>query len=69
MKNLHMVTFLLMVVGALNWGLIGFFGFNLVGALFGSYPMVARLVYVAVGLSAAYELAIHKGYCKFCGKK
>ncbi len=69
MKSMHMLTYLLMVVGAVNWGLVGFFYFNLVSTLFGSMPMVEKLVYMAVGLSAVYELVIHKSECKLCGGK
>jgi len=64
-----MVTFLLMAVGALNWGLIGLFDFNLVNTVVGSMPMLEKLVYVLVGLSAAYELATHKQNCKLCSGK
>jgi len=45
----------LVLVGALNWGLVGAFGFNLVEAILGSWPMVAKLVYILVGLSALYR--------------
>jgi len=50
MKYLHMVAFLLLVVGGLNWGLVGLFNFNLVTMLLGSMPMVERVVYILVGL-------------------
>ncbi|MBP9815747.1 DUF378 domain-containing protein [Candidatus Woesebacteria bacterium] len=69
MKNMHTLTYLLMVVGALNWGLVGLFDFNLVNTLVGSMPMLEKLVYILVGLSAAYELAMHKQICKLCGGK
>lgn len=69
-KQLHMVTYLLVFVGALNWGLVGLFDFNLVSTLLGSYPMLERLVYILVGLSAVYDMAmLHKWYCKVCGDK
>ena len=70
-KMLHTVTYLLVIVGALNWGLVGAFnGFNLVETLLGSYPMLVQAVYVLVGLSAIVDLAmLHKGYCKVCGDK
>lgn len=51
MKVLHGVTFLLTVVGALNWGLVGLLDFNLVNAVLGSMPTVEMVVYVLVGLS------------------
>ncbi|PJE63692.1 DUF378 domain-containing protein [Candidatus Roizmanbacteria bacterium CG10_big_fil_rev_8_21_14_0_10_45_7] len=66
MKILHMLTFLLVVVGALNWGLVGLFDFNLVTTLVGAWPMVERLVYILVGLSAVYVLLTHKGTCNVC---
>lgn len=72
MKSLHMVTFLLLVVGGVNWGLTGLFDLNLVEMLFGAWPALVRLVYVLVGLAAVYEVATHKDKCKECaemGKK
>lgn len=68
MKGLHMVTFLLLVVGGLNWLLVGAFDFDLVAAIFGEMSAVARVVYVLVGLSALFELATHKKNCKMCSK-
>lgn len=68
-KTLHMVTFLLMFVGALNWGLMGLFDFNMVNIIVGSWPMVEKLVYILVGVSAVYVLATHKSDCKICGGK
>ena len=71
MKNLHMVSFILLMVGGINWGLIGLGGFfganwNVVGLILGSFPAVEWLVYLLVGVSAVYELAKHKGLCKAC---
>ena len=66
MKSLHKVAFLLLIVGGLNWGLVGLFGFNLVTNLFGSWPMVERLIYVLVGLSAVSEGVSHLEICKEC---
>jgi uncharacterized membrane protein YuzA (DUF378 family) len=68
MKELHMVTFLLVIVGALNWGLVGLFDFNLVSFLVGGFPVVERVVYVLVGLSALVEVFNHSSSCKWCGK-
>ena len=50
-----MLAYYLMVIGALNWGLVGLFGFNLVEMLLGSWPSLVMLVYVLVGLSALYH--------------
>ncbi|MEI8339467.1 MAG: DUF378 domain-containing protein [bacterium] len=55
MKTLYWVTWVLTVVGALNWGLIGFFNFNLVAAIFGA-GTVATVVYDLVGLSALWMI-------------
>lgn len=69
MKTVHMVAYMLLWVGGLNWGLIGLFNFNLVQALFGSMPALEMLVYVLVGASAVYSAATHMGECKVCSKK
>lgn len=68
MKLLHMVAFLLTVVGAVNWGLVGLMDFNLVNAVVGSVPSVERVVYILVGLSAVYILLTHKKDCRVCTK-
>lgn len=66
MKGLHMVTFVLLVVGGLNWLLVGLFGWD-IGAWFGGQAaMLSRIIYVLVGLSAIYEAAIHSSICKLC---
>ena len=72
MKWLHMVTWILIIVGALNWGLVGLGGFmggnwNLVNLILGGWPAVEWLVYILVGLSGVYEVVIHKKTCKMCG--
>jgi uncharacterized membrane protein YuzA (DUF378 family) len=66
MKGLHKVAFLLLVVGGVNWGLVGLLNFNLVMALFGAWPNVERLVYILVGLSAVSEAVSHMDICKEC---
>lgn len=68
MKILHGSTLLLTVVGALNWGLVGLFNFNLVEALLGSAPGLIKLVYILVGVSAVYIGATHMKDCKVCSK-
>ncbi|MEK7602020.1 MAG: DUF378 domain-containing protein [Patescibacteria group bacterium] len=71
MKGLHIVTFLLAIIGALNWGLIGLGGFmgsdwNVVHMVLGSWPTVEWLVYVLVGVSAVYLVLGHKKDCRMC---
>jgi uncharacterized protein len=50
------IPMLLLIIGGLNWGLVGLFDFNLVAALFGEESPLSRVIYVAVGLSALYSL-------------
>ena len=58
MKSLHWIALLLVIVGAVNWGLVGLFQFDLVAALFGGQaaPM-SRVVYALVGLSGVVVAA------------
>ncbi len=66
MKAAHMVAFLLLVVGGLNWLLVGLVGWD-VGELFGGQAaVVSRVIYVLVGLSAVFELVTHKSSCNMC---
>lgn len=55
MKTVDVIAAILLVVGGLNWGLIGLFDFNFVNLIFGSLPVIERLVYVVVGLAAVYQ--------------
>ncbi len=48
------IAFILVVVGALNWGLVGFFQFNLVAAILGDMTFLSRAVYGLVGIAAVY---------------
>ena len=64
----HIVTFSLAMIGAINWGLVGLFGFNLVELLLGAWPALVKLVYIAVGVSAVYVFATHQQDCKICGE-
>jgi uncharacterized membrane protein YuzA (DUF378 family) len=59
LKALDMIAVVLVIIGGLNWGLVGFFKFDLVAWLFGGMEaVVARVVYALVGLAALYLLAI-----------
>ena len=55
MKPLNIVTLILLIVGGLNWGLVGLFGFDLVAAIFGAASALARVIYGLVGLSAVWQ--------------
>ncbi len=63
MKALHMITWILLVVGGLNWGL-SVFGWDLYS--WGLPEGLLSLVYVLVGVSALVEIFTHKGRCKDC---
>ena len=66
MKGMHMLAFILLVVGGLNWLLVGLFAWD-IGSLFGGQAaMISRVVYILVGLSAIFELFTHKSACKHC---
>jgi len=56
MNVVDWVAFILVIIGGLNWGLIGFFNFDLVAAIFGDMSAISRVVYALVGLSALYML-------------
>lgn len=62
MSKLDWVSFVLLVIGGLNWGLVAAFQWNLVSALLGSVPLLERVVYGLVGLSALW--AIYGAFAK-----
>ena len=56
MRAINTVTLLLLIIGGLNWGLVGLFVFDLVATIFGEMSVLSRIVYVLVGLSALYQI-------------
>jgi uncharacterized membrane protein YuzA (DUF378 family) len=56
MRILNTITLVLLIIGGLNWGLVGLFGFDLVAALFGSMSPLSRVVYAIVGISALWQI-------------
>lgn len=58
MKQVSWIATLLMVIGAINWGLVGLFDWNLVEAIFGSWPAVEMIIYVLVGLSGIWGISL-----------
>jgi uncharacterized membrane protein YuzA (DUF378 family) len=61
MKNLNVldwIALILVIVGGLNWGLVGIFKFDLVAAIFGTMSVISRIVYILVGLAAIYMVVI-----------
>ncbi|MCI8327891.1 MAG: DUF378 domain-containing protein [Lachnospiraceae bacterium] len=57
-KALDIVVLTIVIIGAINWGLIGFFNFNLVGFIFGS-GWVSRIIYAIVGVCGLYLLTFY----------
>lgn len=70
MKNLTWLDWLasiLVIVGGLNWGLVGLFDFDLVASIFGDMSTLSRIVYALVGVSAVVLAASLPGYAKKAG--
>ena len=57
-KGLDYTALVITVIGALNWGLIGLFRFNLVSFLFGDMSWISRIVYILVGICGLYLLSL-----------
>lgn len=55
MKSIDVLAAILLVVGGLNWGLVGLMNFDLVAVIFGEMSAVSRAVYILVGLSGFYQ--------------
>lgn len=60
-KPVDVVAYVLIIVGALNWGLVGFFNFNLVAWLFGEMSTISRVIYALVGLAGIYGIVALPG--------
>lgn len=61
MKALDYIVLILVIVGAINWGLIGFFGLDLVAFLFGSMSLLSRIIYAIIGICGIYAIS-------YCGR-
>ena len=68
MRALHAITLALVIIGGINWGLIGLFNYNLVDAIFGTMSLTSRVIYTLVGVAGVwaitffgYSRAIQKG--------
>ncbi len=58
MKVIDKIALVLIIIGAINWGLIGFFGFNLVATIFGDMTVLSRIIYGLVGLSGLWGIKL-----------
>jgi len=52
MSKIFLISLILLVIGGINWGLVGLFQFDLVAMIFGSMSIISRIVYTIVGISA-----------------
>ena len=64
LSTVDWIVLILVIIGGLNWGLIGVFDFDLVASIFGNMSALSRIVYDLVGLSAVYLLFVVKGLAK-----
>ncbi len=65
MKALHIIAFILVIVGGLNWLLFAF-GWNLVSVIFGAGSTLSMIIYILIGLSAVFEALTHGSRCRTC---
>lgn len=59
MKTLNLITLTLVIIGAINWLLVGLFKFNLVDAIFGSLSALSRIIYILVGISGLWVISFY----------
>jgi len=64
MRIVNMIAILLLIIGGINWGLVGLMGLDLVAVIFGAGTLLANLVYILVGVSAVYSIYLLRGYFK-----
>ncbi len=57
MRALKIISYILIIIGALNWALVGIFNFDLVALLFGEMSLVSRIIYIVIGLAAIVSIA------------
>lgn len=58
MKVVDKIALVLIIIGAINWGLVGFFNFNLVDSIFGTMSVVSRIIYALVGISGLWGIKL-----------
>lgn len=57
MKTIDYIVLILVIIGAVNWGLIGFLGFDLVRIIFGDMTLFSRVIYALVGITGLYAIS------------
>lgn len=58
MKIVDKIALILIIIGAINWGLVGIFNFNLVDAIFGTMSIISRIIYGLVGISGLWGIKL-----------
>ncbi len=58
MKVIDTIALILIIIGAINWGLIGIFNFNLVDTIFGAMSIISRIIYTLVGISGLWGIKL-----------
>ena len=58
MKVIDTIALVLIIIGAINWGLIGLFNFNLVDAIFGTMSVISRIIYTLVGIAGLWGIKL-----------
>ena len=58
MKVIDTIALVLIIIGAINWGLVGIFNFNLVDAIFGAMSIISRIIYILVGISGLWAITL-----------
>ena len=58
MKIIDKIALVLVVIGAINWGLVGIFNFNIVDAIFGAMSILSRIIYILVGISGLWSIRL-----------
>ena len=58
MKIIDTIALVLIIIGAINWGLVGLFNFNLVDTIFGAMSIISRIIYILVGISGLWGIKL-----------
>ena len=58
MKVIDKIALVLIIIGAINWGLVGIFNFNLVDTIFGAMSIISRIIYILVGISGLWAIKL-----------
>ena len=58
MKVIDTIALVLIIIGAINWGLVGIFNFNLVDAIFGAMSVISRIIYILIGISGLWAIKL-----------